>query len=158
MEYVTCPAEPTQVAILESPDSLSRLDGEDHTQLLTSTSEAVYGSYDEGTQTLTIIVTPSENDVCIEEAVQEVVTCETDVSLSPVCKDEPIYDTLSPSSHLTVPSSPGLYENFDYLKMENAPSESGYESVDSPHSEISGPEDLNNMWNECFSELFPSLT
>ena len=88
-------------------------------------------------QCITIIV-PSADDmsdcVILGEAVQEV---STSCYLSPSCKDEP----LSPRSDL----------------MESIPSDYGYESLDSPHSDVSST-DMSDLWNESFSQLFPNLS
>ncbi|PSN47122.1 hypothetical protein C0J52_14493 [Blattella germanica] len=98
--------------------------------------KSLLGSYDASTHTLTILV-PSEDSVCLEEAVQEVATSAE--SLSPV------------------PSSPQMYEATDgSFKVETA-SDCGYESLDSPQSEISSSADLSDLWNESFSQLFPTL-
>lgn len=115
--------------------------------------ETVYGTYDETTQTVTIIV-PSEDGVCFEEAVQEVITSDSEEVLSPSCKEEPNDYNCSPISCPSFEKC-GLT---DYIIKAEAPlSDGGYESVGSPDSEVSESGDLSNLWNECFSELFPSL-
>jgi len=127
--------------------------------------ESVFGTYDEMTHTITIVV-PQE-DVCVEDAVQEVVTSDT-LSVVPTsllctvpCKTERIENPVSPCSFRTVdslssaPSSPHLYDT-ESVKVEPPLSDCGYESLDSPQSEISGDE-LVDIWNESFSHLFPTL-
>jgi len=87
---------------------------------------------------ITIIV-PSKDDnsdcVVLGEAVQEVTTSSY---LTPACKDEP----LSPSSDV----------------MDTVPSDCGYESLDSPHSDVSSTDMMSDLWNESFSQLFPNLS
>jgi len=126
--------------------------------------ESVFGMYDELTHTITIVI-PQE-DVCVEDAVQEVVTSETlsvptSVLCTVPCKNEPIENPVSPCSFRTVdslssaPCSPHLYDT-ESVKVEPPLSDCGYESLDSPQSEISGDE-LVNIWNESFTHLFPTL-
>lgn len=134
-----------------------------------SSSESVFGTYNESTHTITIVV-PCE-DVCVEDAVQEVVTSDT-VSVVPVpmlhttlCKEESVENPVSPCSIRTLdslspaPSSPHLYDNTESsMKVEPPLSDCGYESLDSPQSEISGTElELMDIWSESFSHLFPTL-
>lgn len=135
----------------------------------TPSSEPVFGTYDESTHTITIVV-PYEQDVCVEDAVQEVETSDTTTGLHPPtvcvtsCKEEPVENPLSPYSIRTVdslspaPSSPNFYEITDSAMKPEAPlSDCGYESLDSPQSEISGSGDLVDLWSESFSQLFPNL-
>jgi hypothetical protein len=132
-----------------------------------TSSESVFGTYDESTQTITIVV-PSE-DECVEDAVQEVVTSDT-VSVVPapvrhttLCKEEPVENLLSPCSIGTLdslspaPCSPHMCDTTEsFMKVEPSLSDCGYESLDSPQSEISGTE-LKDIWSESFSHLFPAL-
>lgn len=135
----------------------------------TSPAEPVFGTYDESTHTITIVV-PYEQDVCVEDAVQEVVTSDTTTGLHPPtvsvtsCKEEPVENPISPYSIRTVdslspaPSSPNFYDMTDPAVKPEAPlSDCGYESLDSPQSEISGSGDLVDLWSESFSQLFPNL-
>ena len=128
------------------------------------TLQPVIGTYDESTHTLTIVV-PNEETVCVEEAVQEVVVTSENVMvpahISP-CKEE-VTEPVSPYSYRTVdslspaPCSPHIYETSDKLmKVEKAMSDYGYESSDSPQSENSANCELSDLWNESFSQLFPT--
>ena len=126
--------------------------------------ESVFGTYDESTHTITIVI--PQDDVCVEDAVQEVVTTDP-LSVPPSvlctvpCKNEPIENPVSPCSFRTVdslssaPCSPHLYDT-ESVKVEPPLSDCGYESLDSPQSEISGDE-LVDIWNESLSHLFPTL-
>ena len=128
--------------------------------------ESLFGAYDEFTHTITIVV--PQDDVCVEDAVQEVVTSDTlPVVPTPIlctvpCKNEPLENPVSPCSIRTVdslssaPCSPHLYDTTESVKVEPPLSDCGYESLDSPQSEISGDE-LVDIWNESFSHLFPTL-
>lgn len=132
-----------------------------------TSSESVFGTYDESTHTITIVV-PCE-DVCVEDAVQEVITSDT-VSALPALthcitpsKEEYVENPISPCSMGTLeslspaPCSPHLYDTTESsLKVEQPLSDCGYESLDSPQSEISGSE-LADIWSESFSHLFPTL-
>ena len=90
------------------------------------------------------VVIPSEevgNAVLVEEAVEEVVTTEL-----PMEDDEEV--------HMVHPSSPLS----DTENMKNDPySDYGYESLDSPHSDISSDTSMTCMWTDNFSNLFPNL-
>lgn len=132
--------------------------------------ESMIGTYDESTHTLTIVVPSSEESVCLEEAIQEVVVTSDNVTVVPPpsvrissCKEE-VAEPISPHGFRTVdnlspaPCSPHIYETNDNLmKVEKAMSDCGYESLDSPQSEISGKSELSDLWNESFSQLFPAL-
>lgn len=123
--------------------------------------ETVYGTYDESTQTVTIIV-PHEGGMLVEEAVQEVVTTEDDTDsemLIQDCKDEPVSPCSSNSSDV-ISSDSSFYmqtESPVVCHTEAPLSDCGYESLDSPQSEISATECVSDLWNECFTELFPNL-
>jgi hypothetical protein len=132
-----------------------------------TSSESMFGTHEESTHTITIVV-PCE-DVCVEDAVQEVITSDT-VSAPPAppyCitpfKEEYVENPVSPCSIRTLeslspaPCSPRMYDTTEScLNVEKPVSDCGYESLDSPQSEISGSE-LANIWNESFSYLFPTL-
>jgi hypothetical protein len=131
-----------------------------------TSTQSVFGTYDELTHTITIVV--PEEDVCVEDAVQEVVTSDT-LSLVPTpitctvpCKNETIENPVSPCSTRTLdsvssaPCSPHLYDTTESVKLEPPLSDCGYESLDSPQSEISGNE-IVDVWSESFSHLFPAL-
>jgi hypothetical protein len=132
-----------------------------------TSSESMFGTYDESTHTVTIVV-PCE-DVCVEDAVQEVITSDI-VSALPAptyCftpfKEEYVENPISPCSIGTLeslsptPRSPRMYDTTEScLKVEQPLSDCGYESLDSPQSEISGSE-LAGIWSESFSCLFPTL-
>lgn len=92
-------------------------------------SDLVYGTYDENTSCILIV---NNDNLRLEEAVTEVTTTEN-VPGSPLS-----------TNYLQTPSS-------DYSRdsLSPAPS-SGYESIGSPSSET-------DIWDECVSELFPSL-
>lgn len=132
-----------------------------------SSSESVFGTYDESTHTITIVV-PCE-DVCVEDAVQEVITSDTVSALPPPThcdtpfKEESVENPISPCSIGTLdslspaPCSPHLYDTrVSSFKVEQPLSDCGYDSLDSPQSEISGSE-LADIWSESFSHLFPTL-
>lgn len=126
-----------------------------------SVPDTVYGTYDESTQTVTIIV-PHEGGMLVEEAVQEVVTTEDETDsdiLINDCKDEPVSPCSSNSSEvLSSDSSFYMQTESPVVCHTEAPlSDCGYESLDSPQSEMSATECVADLWNECFTELFPSL-
>jgi hypothetical protein len=132
-----------------------------------TSSESLFGAYDESTHTITIVV-PCE-DVYVEDAVQEVITSDIISTLSaPVCcttpfKEEYVDNPISPCSIGTLgslspaPCSPPVSDTTESCpKIEQHLSDCGYESLDSPQSEISGSE-LADIWSESFSCLFPTL-
>jgi hypothetical protein len=131
-----------------------------------TSAKSVFGTYDELTHTITIVV--PQDDVCIEDAVQEVVTSDvlslvpTSIHCTVPCKHEPIENPVSPCSIRTLdslspaPCSPHLYDTVESVKLEPPLSDCGYESLDSPQSEISGNE-LVDVWSESLSHLFPAL-
>lgn len=132
--------------------------------------DTLYGTYDESTNSITIMYPDEENDgyVGIQECVQEVVSTENNI-VSQVTDD---------AAHLTVPSS-GIhlcptqfspaYTNSMSPAMSDVDSgvpsakqldctslsDGGYESHDSPQSHMSDA--LFDLWPESFSELFPTL-
>nr|CAD7453960.1 unnamed protein product [Timema tahoe] len=89
------------------------------------------------------ITLPCKGMVCVEDAVQEVVTSELGEAVSPLFSD----------THSPIPHSPLLYTPGDIATF----SDCGYESLDSPYSEDSTNSGLTDLWNESFSDLFPSL-
>lgn len=92
-------------------------------------SDLVYGTYDDNTNCIVIV---SNDNLRLGEAVTEITTSESNVS--------------SPSvDHLQAPAS-------DYSRddLSSPTPSSGYESIGSPSSEM-------DIWDECVSELFPSL-
>lgn len=133
--------------------------------------DTLYGTYDETTNSITIMYPDEENDsyVGIQECVQEVVSTENNI-ISQVTDD---------ATHLTVPSS-GIHLRYptqfspaytnsmspamsdvDSCGIPSAKqpdcslSDGGYESHDSPQSHMSDA--LFDLWPESFSELFPTL-
>ncbi|XP_012057249.1 PREDICTED: uncharacterized protein LOC105620358 [Atta cephalotes] len=132
--------------------------------------DTVYGTYDETTNSITIMYPGEENDGCvgIQECVQEVVSSNESGAVSHTTDD---------AVHLTVPSSgiqlrypaqfspaytnsmsPAMSDVDNYgisstKQLDCASlSDGGYESHDSPQSHMSELFDL-----ESFSELFPTL-
>nr|CAD7265104.1 unnamed protein product [Timema shepardi] len=106
---------------------------------------------DDVNETITITL-PCEGIVCVEDAVQEVVTSEScevfEEAVSPLFRD----------THSPIPHSPLLYTIDDIAVKKGATfSDCGYESLDSPYSEDSTNCGLTDLWNESFSDLFPSL-
>nr|CAD7399035.1 unnamed protein product [Timema cristinae] len=106
---------------------------------------------DDVNETITITL-PCKGMVCVEDAVQEVVTSEScemfEEAVSPIFSD----------THSPVPHSPLLYTTDDIAVKKGATfSDCGYESLDSPYSQDSTNCGLTDLWNESFSNLFPSL-
>ncbi|KAI4462151.1 x-box binding protein 1 [Holotrichia oblita] len=92
-------------------------------------SDLVYGTYDENTSCIVIL---NNDNLRLEEAVTEVTTTEN-----------------VPGSPLSVNSLQTPSSDYSRDSLSPAPS-SGYESIGSPSSEM-------DIWDECVSELFPSL-
>lgn len=131
--------------------------------------DTVYGTYDESTNSITIIYPGEENGVGIQECVQEVSTdgvCSTEDSayFTPNCyysnnQFSPTYtctDTMSPSSI----HSEDMDSGFTRTKLDSSASDCGYESHDSPAPDSrneKGNLALADLWHESFSELFPTL-
>ncbi|KAF5306163.1 hypothetical protein FQR65_LT07439 [Abscondita terminalis] len=107
----------------------------------TENNEILYGTLDESTNCITIIV--DDNSLHLSEAVTEVVTSDGEDNSFIVLSDESTSNTLQLPSH-----------NNDY--SQNSPSYSasdcGYESLDSPV----GIEE-SDMWDQSVCELFPML-
>lgn len=129
--------------------------------------ETIYGTYDEATNSVTIIYPGDESDVGVQECVQEVVAdgiCPNEDSsyltpnyysdrLSPYAST----DSLSPSSSI---HSEDTDNNLPRTKLDSNASDCGYESHDSPNSDVRLDRDnigLTDLWHESFSELFPTL-
>lgn len=118
----------------------------------------LYGTYDEKTNCITIVM-PDEN-LQLDEVVEEVQYCpSTAVSIiSPI--PDTYLDELSSLGHVS-PAHSTLSSNVSLADAKALTvAESGYESLGSPGSSGSDLEpamDFDDMWNDSFSELFPSL-
>lgn len=129
--------------------------------------ETVYGTYDETTNSITIIYPGDESSVGIEECVQEVSTdgaCSTeDSSYFPPNhysnQFSPSYtctDSMSPASIHSEDTDTGFVQT----KLDSNASDCGYESHGSPTPDIRNEKNtvaLSDLWHESFSELFPTL-
>ncbi|XP_076656755.1 LOW QUALITY PROTEIN: X box binding protein 1 [Halictus rubicundus] len=131
--------------------------------------DTVYGTYDETTNSITIIYPGEENGVGIQECVQEVSTdgacsAEDSAYFTPNCyysnnQLSPTYtctDTMSPSSI----HSEDMDSGFTQTKLDSSASDCGYESHDSPAPDSRSEKSnlaLSDLWHESFSELFPTL-
>lgn len=131
--------------------------------------DTVYGTYDETTNSITIIYPGEENGVGIQECVQEVSTdgacsAEDSAYFTPNCyysnnQFSPTYTctaTLSPSSIHSEDTDSG----FTQTKLGSSASDCGYESHDSPPPDVRNEKSslaLADLWHESFSELFPTL-
>lgn len=140
----------------------------------TSDLDTLYGTYDETTNSITIVYPGEESDGCmaIQECVQEVVSSESG-GVGYVTDD---------AAHLAVPSSGILGRSTEFSpaytnSMSPATSDvdscvstatqldcaslsdGGYESHDSPQSHMSDALSFETFWSENFSEfqLFPTL-
>lgn len=109
--------------------------------VLPSSPEVLYGTYDESTNCITIIV--NDDSVPVDEAITEITT--TDVEM-------PDENTCS-MSFLSIPSDVQVKSPSGSVLSDS--SDCGYESIDSPHS-LEEEEDMA-VWDERMSELFPSL-
>ncbi|KAL6444883.1 hypothetical protein ACFW04_002124 [Cataglyphis niger] len=137
--------------------------------------DTVYGTYDEATNSITIIYPGDENDGCvgIQECVQEVISTEnvgscdtgvvTHLTVPPLTTHlgypvqfSPAYtDTMSPAMsdvHSDADSCGVSSTKPDYANL----SDGGYESHDSPDPRLSNNV-LADPWHESFTELFPML-
>lgn len=118
----------------------------------------LYGTYDEKTNCITIVL-PDEN-MPLDEAVEEVQYCPSAVMslISPI--PDTYLDDLSSVGHVS-PAHSTLSSNVSLADAKAVTiAESGYESLGSPASSGSDLEqgmDFDDMWNDSFSELFPSL-
>lgn len=130
--------------------------------------DTVYGTYDETTNSITIICPGDENSVGIQECVQEVSTdgissTEDSSYLTPHYyysnQFSPSYtctDSMSPSSI----HSEDMDNNCTQTKLDSNASDCGYESHGSPTPDIRKEKNnvpLSDLWHESFSELFPTL-
>ncbi|XP_043255637.1 LOW QUALITY PROTEIN: transcriptional activator hacA [Colletes gigas] len=130
--------------------------------------DTVYGTYDETTNSITIIYPGDESNVGIQECVQEVSTdggCLTEDS-SYVTSNYYYSHKLSPSYTCTDSMSPSsIYSadtdnGFTPTKLDSNASDCGYESHNSPTPDIRNEKTtvaLSDLWHESFSELFPTL-
>lgn len=123
----------------------------------------LYGTYDEKTNCITIVL-PDEN-IQLDEAVEEVQYSPSSSSVSLI---SPIPDSyLDDVSNVVCPVSPAhsTFSSNVSLADAKAPTlaDSGYESFGSPAASSIGSGDMepimdfDDMWNDSFSELFPSL-
>lgn len=134
--------------------------------------DTVYGTYDEATNSITIIYPGEESDGCvgIQECVQEVISTEntavaaTHLTVPPLtthpgylAQFSPAYtDTMSPATsdvHSDADSCGVAPTKLDYANL----SDGGYESHDSPDPRLSNNNALADPWHESFTELFPML-
>lgn len=132
--------------------------------------DTVYGTYDEATNSITIIYPGEENCMSIQECVQEVSaddihykddgTYLTTTHCYPP-QFSPAYtcrtDTMSPVSIHSEDVDNGVVSTkLDYASL----SDGGYESHDSPCTDShrsSSNVALTDLWHESFTELFPML-
>lgn len=129
--------------------------------------DTIYGTYDEATNSVTIIYPGDETSVGVQECVQEVVTdsvCTNEDSsyltprrysnqFSPSCAST---ESMSPSSV----QSEDMDTGFTQTKLDCNASDYGYESHDSPMPDTRKEKHhlgLTDIWHESFSELFPTL-
>ncbi|KZC06379.1 X-box-binding protein 1 [Dufourea novaeangliae] len=130
--------------------------------------DTVYGTYDETSNSITIIYPGEENSVGIQECVQEVSTDEVCLAEDTSCRTPNRYysDQLSPSYTCTDSMSPSsihsedMDSGFTQTKLDSNASDCGYESHDSPIPDTrneKGNVALADLWHESFSELFPTL-
>lgn len=131
--------------------------------------ETVYGTYDETTNSITIIYPGQEDNVGIQECVQEISTdnvCHVD-DVTSLTTHHTYSDQFSPAYTCTDTMSPSSIhsDNTDALssnKSDSHFSDCGYESHDSPSADIHSNNNNNNicltdLWQESFTELFPTL-
>ncbi|CAD7088922.1 unnamed protein product [Hermetia illucens] len=114
--------------------------------------ETLYGTYDEKTNSITIVM--PDGDISVEEAVE--VVCDTpdeedvmmdSTSSSAVDAFDPIKEFLCPKEPVVEAKSP---------LSTHSISDCGYESIGSPQSDM-GSLQLDDIWSSSFTELFPSL-
>ncbi|KAF7405192.1 hypothetical protein HZH66_004098 [Vespula vulgaris] len=143
--------------------------------------ETVYGTYDEITNSITIIYPGQEDNVGIQECVQEIssdnVSHTDDVTL--LTTHHSYSDQFSPAYTCTDIMSPSsIYsDNVDAsssIKSDSHFSDGGYESHNSPSADVHNKKDnssssnknnknnnnnvcLTDLWHESFTELFPML-
>ena len=139
-------------------------------ELDTHDLDTIYGTYDEATNSVTIIYPGDESNVSIQECVQEVVTDgvnSVEVSshlppnrysnqLSPSCTS---MDSMSPSSIHSEDMDTSVAVDTSVVLDSNA-SDCGYESHGSPNPDTRNEKsnlNLTDLWHESFTELFPTL-
>jgi len=117
-------------------------------ELISNDNETLYGTYDEKTHCITIMV--SGDEIATDEAVEEVYCDEDQTSevsmLSPVPSDY----TLPHSSSQSLCDA--IVDVKSPISIQS--SDCGYESIGSPLSYCS---DMDELWNSSFNQLFPSL-
>lgn len=148
--------------------------------------ETVYGTYDETTNSITIIYPGQEDNVGIQECVQEISSdnvCHND-DVTSLTAHHSYSDQFSPAYTCTDIMSPSsIYsDNVDAsssIKSDSHFSDGGYESHDSPSADVRNKKKNNNndnknnssnrnknnnnnvcltdLWHESFTELFPML-
>ncbi|KAG7204067.1 hypothetical protein KM043_001921 [Ampulex compressa] len=128
--------------------------------------DTVYGTYDETTNSITIIYPGDENSVGIQECVQEISTDSTGQTEDPKYLMPNRYSyQFSPANTYTDSMSPSSIHSEDTdpsftTKADANLSDGGYESHDSPKPEIRHAKSnigLSDLWHESFTELFPTL-
>lgn len=127
--------------------------------------DTVYGTYDEATNCITIIV---NDDIKIQESVQEISSegiqnqIDEPMPLTPMhsytdqLSPYASHDSMSPSSIHSDDTDSSMPIN----KQDSNLSDTGYESHGSPFEETCSVNEtsvLTDLWHESFSELFPSL-
>ncbi|XP_015177465.1 PREDICTED: putative uncharacterized protein DDB_G0284695 [Polistes dominula] len=143
--------------------------------------ETVYGTYDETTNSITVIYPGQGDNIAIQECVEEISSCDnayhvddvTSMTMHHSSSDQysPAYtctDTMSPSSIC----SDNVDASFSSSKSDAHFSDGGYESHGSPSPDIYKNNNNNNnnnssnkhnsicltdTWHESFTELFPML-
>lgn len=130
--------------------------------------DTVYGTYDEATNSITIIYPGEENGMGIQECVQEVTSdgnCQTE-DQSYLTPNHCYSSQFSPAYTCTDSMSPVSIHSKDTDAGYSLPrsndasvSDGGYESNGSPCRDASHSRavPLNDIWQESFSELFPTL-
>lgn len=127
----------------------------------TSDSETLYGTYDESSYCITVVL-PNEN-IPICEAVEEIV-CSEDEQMSDVTLLSPIQNDYPPSPGYSSCNSSLYAVDVKSPLSICSNNESGYESIPSPlppSTDVNGDDicdlELDELWNSSFTELFPSL-
>lgn len=139
-------------------------------------SNSVYGTYDEKTNSITILVSADdipmddggdveEEVICIEETTSENGGGESKSTSTSSTEDEEMLLNHGAESIVEIlsPISNTMYHDddrggVDHKKstIESSPriSDHGYESIGSPSSEVHS---FDELWNDSLSQLFPSL-
>lgn len=138
--------------------------------------DTLYGTYDEATNSITIIYPGEENNDCvgIQECVQEVISTENIGSCDTGVATHLTVPLLTTTTHLGTQLSPAytdimspamsdIYSDVDNCGISSTKldyanlSDGGYESHDSPDPRLSNS--LADPWHENFIEfeLFPNL-